>query len=1120
ILNRLLWMQRTLPLRAGDRVALKTPLSFDASIWEVFVPLLAGATVVVARPGGHQESAYLVELVARQEVTVLQLVPSMLRVLLEEPALPSCKRLSRVFSGGEELPAHVKERFFALLDAELHNLYGPTETAIDAAHWPCRPDPAERSVPVGRPIANVRIHLLDARLNPVPVGAVGELHIAGAGLARGYLGRPELSAERFIPNPFALDPGERLYKTGDLARYRPGGAIEYLGRRDHQVKVRGFRIELGEIEAALQKIPGVAQAVVLVRPVVDSAQIVAYVVPSGEAGPQPNGLRAALREVLPEPMIPAAFVLLAALPLTPNGKLDRAALPEPELVSSASQAELRGPTQELLASIWADLLGRERVGAHDNFFELGGHSLLATRLISRVRAAFQVEVSLRRFFDDATIVRLAALIEEERAAARPAAPPILPVRRDRELPLSFAQQRLWLIDQLQPGGAEYNLAMPLRIAGRLDLELLGRVLSEVVRRHEVLRTRFPVNEGRGAQVIEPPKPVWPPLVDLSALPAPAGSAEALRLAGEEARRPFDLGRDELLRCALLRLKAGADDHAVLFSLHHIVSDGWSTGVLVGEVMALYEAFAAGRPSPLPELPVQYADFAVWQREWLRGEVLEEQISYWRHQLAGAPQVLALPLDRPRPARQSFRGAGRSVVLPAELSTAVRELCRRESATPFMVLLAAWGLLLGRHANQPDLLVGSPIAGRNRQEIESLIGFFVNTLVLRIGLSGSPSFVDLVGRVRAAALDAYAHQDVPFERLVEEIATDRSLALSPLFQAVFALQNAPVQALSIAGLTLSPLVVEKGIAKLDLTLRLGEGGGGAFAGDVEYSTDLLDRSTVDRLLEHFETLLSGVLSDPGARVWEVPLLGEAERGQLLSWSGAGEVYPLTGSLHGRFEARAAERPEAAAVAFEGTSLSYGELDRRANRLANRLLASGVAPGSRVCLAVERGLGLVAGIVGILKAGCAYVPLDPSYPAERLAWVLEDAGAAALVSEAEMLERLPSWPGRVLLLEEEGGLEESPRVAVSPDWPAYVIYTSGSTGRPKGVVVSHGNVLRLLDSTAAWFGFGEADVWTLFHSFAFDFSVWELWGALLYGGRLVVVPYLVSRSPEAMLELVER
>ncbi|HYG63424.1 MAG TPA: condensation domain-containing protein, partial [Thermoanaerobaculia bacterium] len=1007
--------------------------------------------------------------------------------------------------------------------------YGPAEGAtISTWHRVRDLPPGAVMVPIGRPVANTSVHVMDRRQDAAPPGAVGELWIGGEGLARGYLNRPDLTAERFVPHPWAA--GERLYRTGDLVRQRGDGTLEFVGRRDDQVKIRGFRIEPAEIEAVLAGHPEVRECAVLARQDVSGdRRLVAYVAGAEGRPPRAEDLRRYLRSRLPEFMIPSAFVFLDGLPLTPNGKLDRKALPAPRRRSTAGYAAPADAVEQLLEGIWTEVLGLEGVGVHDDFFELGGHSLLATQVASRMRHALLVDLPLRQLFETPTIAGLAAAVRAAMrvtAMAGREAPPIVPLPREGGggvFPLSFAQQRLWFLDRLEPGGTAYNIPLAVRLGGAIRIPELSWVFAAIVRRHEALRTTFGTRDGQAVQVIAPFSAPPLALVDLAGLPETQRESQAQTLALAEIRRPYDLQRGPLLRLCLVRLDER--DHVLLMTLHHIVADGWSMGVLLREIAALHDACERGRAAVLPELPVQYADFAHWQREWLRGEVLEEQLAYWRRQLAGAPRVLDLPLDRPRPARQTFQGAVRSVALAPDLSAALHRLCRRQEATPFMVLLAAWGLLLGRHANQQDVLVGAPIAGRNRQEIENLIGFFVNTLTLRVDWRGAPAFAELVARLRVAALDGYTHQDVPFERLVDELVSERGLAVSPLFQAVLALQNAGGPAggeedLAGTGLALAPLALDLGVAKFDLTLTLVEREGQGFSGTLEYNTSLFDPATIDRLLDRLAALLAGIVADPAARVLEIPLLAEAERRQLLDWSGAGDLYSPAGSLAERFEAWAAARPDAVAVVFDGAALTYGGLDRRANRLAHRLLDAGVEPGSRVCLAVERGLGLTAGILGILKAGCAYVPLDPAYPRERLAWVLEDAGAAALVTEAETLERLPAWPGRVLLLGAAGGLEARPRVAAAPEWPAYVIYTSGSTGRPKGVVVSHGNVLRLMASTEEWFGFGVEDVWTLFHSFAFDFSVWELWGALLYGGRLTVVPYMVSRSPEAMLELVER
>ncbi|RPH56883.1 amino acid adenylation domain-containing protein, partial [bacterium] len=818
IVNRLLWMQEAYGLDGGDRVLQKTPFSFDVSVWEFFWPLIAGARLVFARPEGHKDPVYLAELIAEEGITTLHFVPSMLQAFLEAaPGLESLASLRRVMASGEALPPELVRRFFARLgQAELHNLYGPTEASVEVSVWPCVPEPPRSVVPIGRPIANSRLYVVDRDLRPQPPGVPGELLLGGVGLARGYLGRPDLTAAAFVPDAFGPEPGGRLYRTGDLVRHLPDGDVEFLGRIDHQVKLRGFRIELGEIEAVLTRHPSFHECVVLAREDTPGTSfLAAYVTGSPDAPPQPEELRAFLGARLPEYMVPPAFVVLDALPLNPNGKVDRKALPAPERAGGEAEGRVAPGdlVEELLAGIWAEVLGIERVGVGSNFFELGGQSLLATQVVSRIRGVLGVNLPPRTLFEAPTVTELARAVREARCEEIPPAPPVTPVPRESALPLSFAQQRLWLVDQLAPDSPAYSMPAAVRLHGELPAGVLERVFAEIVRRHETLRTTFASHEDGPVQAIAPePRPQLP-LVDLSGLPDDEREARARRLAREEARRPFDLQRGPLLRLTLVRL--GEQDHLLLLTMHHIVSDGWSVGVFIREMTALFAAFSRGLPSPLPELPVQYADFAVWQRTWLQGEALEGQLAFWKNQLAEAPRTLELPTDRPRPAVQTFRGATRLTVLPPQLSDRVRELCRREGATPFMVLLAAWAVLLGRHAGQERVPVGTPIAGRNRQEIEGLIGFFVNTLVLPVELSGSPGFTGLVGRVRQTALDALAHQDLPFERLVEELAPERDLSRSPLFQVLFALQNAPAASLELPGLTLSALEVDGGIAKVDL-----------------------------------------------------------------------------------------------------------------------------------------------------------------------------------------------------------------------------------------------------------------------------------------------------------------
>jgi amino acid adenylation domain-containing protein/non-ribosomal peptide synthase protein (TIGR01720 family) len=1105
--ERMLWAHAAFPAEALAGVLASTSIGFDLSVFEIFAPLSSGGTVILA-----DNILSLPALPARSEVTLLNTVPSAMAQIAELAAGELPPALRTVNLAGEALPPQLAERIYRHAQIEkVVNLYGPTEDATYST-W-ARIERGAARVSIGRPLPGTRAYVLDGSLQPVPGGVPGELFLAGAGGARGYLGRPDLTAERFLPDAFGTEPGGRLYRTGDRARWLASGALEHLGRLDHQVKVRGFRIELGEIEAVLLTHPEVRQAAVLVRESAGSQALVAYVA-GEEPRPTPAGLRDHLRRRLPEPMIPTFFVLLPALPLNLNGKVDRKDLPAPEWQrAEGSYLAPRTPVEEVLAGIWADVLGLPRVGATDHFFDLGGHSLLATQVMSRLRGALGIEVPVRDLFAAPRLLDFAARVEEwRRAGTVPAAPPLVAVPRERSLPLSFAQQRLWFIAELEPDSPLYNLPGALRVEGPLHGAVLELCLGEIVRRHEALRTVFAAPEGSPVQMIRPAEPFRLPVVDLSGLPEKARETQALALAGEEAGRPFDLGRGPLLRGLLVRL--APQDHAVVTTLHHIASDGWSLGVLVDEIAALYAALAAGRPSPLPELPVQYADFSLWQSSWLQGEVLEQEIDFWRRQLAGLPPLLELPTDRPRPAAQSFRGAARPVRLPAGLRRQAEALGRHSGATLFMVLLAGFQALLARYSGQDDLAVGSPVAGRTHREIEPLIGFFVNTLVLRGDLSGTPTFREFLDRVRETALAAYLHQDTPFEKLVEALAPERGLGQTPLFQAMLVLQNAPTRSLEIENLRLRPVSLETTTSKFDLTLILEHHESG-LAGTVEYATDLFDAATIDRLSGHFERLLAAALAAPEQRVSALGFLGEVERQQtLVEWNDTSRE-PLDGALvHEAISARAERAPGALAVAWDGGELTYGELARRSDRLARQLRRLGVGPEVFVGLCCDRSGDLVVGVLGILKAGGAYVPLDPEYPQERLRHMLADCGAPVLVAQertrglaAAIGDQRGAQRGARLVWvdapEPESGLPEEGPVSpwVSPENPAYVIYTSGSTGWPKGVVVTHGS---LSSSTRARLAFYREPVeaYLLASSFAFDSSVAGLFWTLWEGGTLVL------------------
>ena len=877
ILNRLLWMVAEFKFGSGERVLQKTSLSFDASVWELFAPLLSGGCLVLAKPGGHQDTGYLAQVIAREEITTLQLVPSLLGAFLVEAGGGACATLRRLYCGGEALSQAAAQRARGILPhAELHNLYGPTEVSIDATHYGPVVDADEAGegeggvVPIGRPITNARVYVLNSSLAPAPEGVAGEVYVAGAGLARGYLNRPGLTAERFVPDPFG-GPGERMYRTGDLGRW-VGGVLRYVGRADSQVKLRGYRIELGEIEAALASHPRVREAAVAAR--ADAAghkRLVAYVVPDGAAGQENGGresgaaeLKEYLSGALPEYMVPSQFVTLDALPLLPNGKIDRRALPEPGDSHDAGRDTFvapRTPVEEVLCGMWAQVLGAQAVGTRDNFFDLGGHSLIATQLISRARQVFGVELPLRSLFESPTVEGLARTVEGLRGAGAVVAGP--PTRRTHvgRARLSFAQQRLWFLDRVEPGTPAYNLPAAVRLEGALDAAALERSLSEMVRRHESLRTTFAVEVGEPVQVVGPPSPLALPLTDLEHLPESRREGEALRLTREETRRPFDLSAGPLLRARLLKLSD--EEHVLLLTMHHIIGDGWSTGILVREAAALYAAFAEGEASPLEELPIQYADYAEWQREHLQGDVLEGLLSYWKRQLGELP-TLRLPTDRPRPAVQTFRGARLPVELGQETAVGLKALSREEGCTLFMTLLAAFDVLLHGYTEQEDVIVGTDAANRNHAETEKVVGFFINQLVLRTRLDGDPTFRELLGRVREITLGAYTHQELPFDRLVKALRPERDASRAPLFQVKFALQNLPLPTVELGRLKLSPVETDLGRAQLDLSVFMWEAGEG-LAGLFEYNTDLFDDATVTRMMEQFKGLLAAVTSEPDTRL---------------------------------------------------------------------------------------------------------------------------------------------------------------------------------------------------------------------------------------------------------------
>jgi amino acid adenylation domain-containing protein len=885
LVNFLLSMQGEPGMTAADTLLAVTTLAFDIAGLELYLPLLSGGRVALASREKAVDGQELLALLRESKATVMQATPATWRLLLSVLAAAEVKEPLelKVLCGGEALPGSLARALQQTVKGAVYNLYGPTETTIwSATHVVNEKDAETPIVSLGRPIANTQLYLLDEALQPVPVGVTAELYLGGEGLARGYLGRPELTAEKFIPDPFGKKGGGRLYRTGDLARYLPDGNIEYLVRVDHQVKIRGYRIELGEVETALREQEGVRECVVVARQEDGSAaRLVSYVVLEAGASLSVTALRQGLLRRLPEYMIPASFVQLEELPLTANGKLDRRALPDPDHQRPALETEQVGPStavEESLVRIWSEVLRVSEVGIHDNFFELGGHSLLATQVISRVRAAFNVEIPLRTFFEEPTIAGLASQIEtalQNRLGIQ--RPPIRSVPRGEELPLSFAQQRLWFLDQMAPGNPVYNLPLAARLTGTLNLAALQQTVDEIIRRHESLRTTFSEEDGQPRQIISPAAAVPLPIVDLSFLPEEVREHEARRLAQQEVQRPFDLVGGPLLRAGLLKL--GGQEHLVLLTMHHIVSDGWSMSVLLNEVAALYAAFSRGEESPLSELMIQYADYAVWQREYLREERLEKQLDYWRRNLVGAPPALELPTDRPYPKTPTHRGAKVLFTVPAEVGEKLKALGQQEDATLFIIVLAAFAVMNSRYSGQQDIVLGTHVVDRRRVEFEQLIGLFVNTLVLRLDVLGTMSFRQLVRQSREICLGAYANQDVPFDKLVEELHPERSLSHSPFFDALLVFQNIPQREATLPGLKAEALSAESRAARFHLTLYMNEIGDrleGAFV----YNTDLFDAPTIERMAEHLQNLLRASADEPDGQIGVLGLHSKQTEAQLI------------------------------------------------------------------------------------------------------------------------------------------------------------------------------------------------------------------------------------------------
>ncbi|GCE45204.1 amino acid adenylation domain-containing protein [Thermosporothrix hazakensis] len=1134
LINLLSWMQEHYPLAPTDRMLQKTPIGFDISVRELLWPLVTGACLVLARPGGHQDPGYLLDIIEQEQITITHFVPSMLQIFLETPNIAArSQHLRRIISGGEALPPATLARCAQRLAPQTHilNLYGPTEATIEVTWWHCPHSTRVLDcVPIGRPMANTRIYVLDAALQPVPVGVVGELFIGGVQLARGYFNRPDLTADRFLPDPFSSQPGARMYRAGDLARFHADGTIEYLGRTDFQVKIRGFRIELGEIETQLAQHPAVQECVVATRRYGDDTRLIAYLIPAKSA---PRGetlqrlLRNYLQQFLPDYMIPTAFVTLEEIPLTPNGKTDRKALPEPESVQTMRKAYIapRTPTEEVLASIWARILQIERVSITDSFLELGGHSLLAIQLASAVRSTFQVSLPLQEIFTTPTLRDLAATIEHARRSDEDTQ--FLPLHHQEdttEYPLSLGQQRLWIQEQVIPeSGKAYIVRAAIHLQGNIDLSALLSSFKRLFARHSILRTSFHQSGQQPIQRVTPSCPLPFSLLDLQTVPQARRASVLQELLDDAASQTFSLDQSPLMRIFLFR--EAREQHTLLLTLHHIIADGWSLEVIMRELAEGYEAALNGQQDEASSLPVQYGDYARWQREWLEGNRQKTQLAYWKEQLTGAPLALELPVDYSRTPVQKYKGAAHHFELPPAIVEPLRSLSRREGCTLFMTLLAAFNCLLSRYSRQDDIVIGSPIANRPRPELADLIGFFVNTLPLRTDLSGDPTFLELLERVRETCLAAYTHQDVSFEQILDALDWPRNPLYTPLFQVLFVLQHAPLTNVALSDVVCEAVPLGSKAAQFDLSLFCEETDNGMHI-TFEYDTDLFKPATIERMSRHFVTLLQALPEKAEARLSELPLLSEEERQRALyEWNNTSTFYPgdvLHKCLHELFIAQANRTPDAIALVYEQEQMSYAELDRRSDHLASHLQAYGIKPETFVGVYMERSPELLIALLGIFKAGGVYVPLIPDYPAERIAYMLEDTQMPLLLTQSHLKATLPPFHGVVLCLDtmhQEPAIKEI-RKWVTAEHLAYAIYTSGSTGRPKGVLNYHRGLVNRLSWIQQTLPLRQTDRVLQKTPISFDVSLWELLWPLVTGATLILARPGGHQDPEYLLDLIEQ
>ncbi|MFB2875446.1 condensation domain-containing protein, partial [Floridanema aerugineum] len=1028
--------------------------------------------------------------------------------------------LRLVIIGGERVLPEKVATWYQLIGnyPQLVNSYGPTETTVVATLSNLSENTLNRQeIPIGKPISNVQVYVFDRYLQPVPIGVPGELFIGGAGLARGYLNARELTAEKFIKNPFN---NSKLYKTGDLVRYLPDGNLEFAGRIDDQVKFNGFRIELGEIESVINQHSQVSQSVVIVRE--DSPgnkRLVAYIVPDRNTEISTASLESFLKNKLPSYMVPSIYVILDALPINPNGKVDRQALPIPDIQETFVAP--RNEQEKAIAQIWSKIFGWSAIGINDNFFQLGGHSLIATQILSRIRDIFQVEISFQQLFENPTINDLSKVISQQQLKQLSPIAKIQPISKQGYLPVSFAQERVYFIEQLAPSSRAYQFQESLRFRGELNIPILEQSLSEILRRHEIFRTTFPTVAGKLVQVIHPPQPVKLTVINLENLPKSQQEAEVERLTDEAVQQPFDITKLPLIRWSLLKLSN--QEYVLIHIEHHTVHDGWSFNLFLRELLTLYQAFSEGKPSPLAEPSLQFADFAYWQRQWVLTEQAQAQLNYWKQKLAGIPPLLELPLARPRPAEQTYKGGMLRMELPLDLCQALRNLNRQESVTLFMSMFTVFVIMLYRYSGQEDLCVGSGVANRRWRETENLIGMIVNNIVLRTNVSGNPTFRELLAQVRQVTLEGYANEDLPFDKVVEALKPERNLSYNPLFQVMFSFHDAQLPNLNLPGLTIKQHeAVTNKSAKFDLDIvviprseqRIGRNSEAETKGIEtdgitlvwEYNSDLFDAATIKRMMEQYQTLVEEIVANPNQRIAQLPLLTKEQKEQILvNWNDTEVAFPKVKNIHQLIEEQVEENPEAIAVIFGEQKLSYRELNEQANQLAHYLKTLGIKPDGLVGICIDRSREMIVGLLGILKAGGAYLPLDPAYPTERLQDIINDAQVSILVT-MQQWANLGNEELEIICLDSHKEIisrqsRENPINNLSANNLAYVIYTSGSTGKPKGVLIEHYALVNFTQAAIAKYQITASDRILQFASLSFDAAAEEIYPCLSAGGTLV-------------------